>query len=108
MALPPALLNTFLPAELEFVAELEDVDIVPLFRMLPIRTIAVLSLSLSRRLWDLMLLVQGMVGPFEPPRKARVPIWIACALKKRRKCRIVAPPWMGVGAPCFLVSIVAV
>ena len=41
MALPPALLNTFLPAELEFVAELEDVDIVPLFRMLPIRTIAV-------------------------------------------------------------------
>ncbi len=59
MALPSALLDTFLPAELEwphsptryipslsnldcrFVAELEDVEIVPLFRMLPIRTIGV-------------------------------------------------------------------
>lgn len=47
MALPPALLNTFLPAELEFVAELDDVDIVPLFRMLPIRTIAVPSILCS-------------------------------------------------------------
>ena len=100
MALPPALLNTFLPAELEFVAELEDVDIVPLFRMLPIRTIAVPSLLFARVILSLFQARQGMVGPFEPPRKARVPIWIACALKKRRKCRIVAPSWMGVGE-CF-------
>lgn len=41
---------------------------------------------------------QGMIGPFDPPRKATVPIWMACALKKRRKCRIVAPQWMAVGA----------
>lgn len=42
-----------------------------------------------------------MIGPFEPPRKVSVPIWIACALKKRRKCRIVAPHWMALGEPLF-------
>ncbi|GAA5997072.1 DNA replication protein PSF2 [Rhodotorula paludigena] len=35
-------------------------------------------------------------GPLVPPQKARVPLWLAVHLKKKRKCRIVAPAWMSV------------
>ncbi|GAA5989835.1 hypothetical protein JCM11641_004809 [Rhodosporidiobolus odoratus] len=35
-------------------------------------------------------------GPFVPPQKAHVPLWLAVHLKKKRKCRIVGPGWMSV------------
>ncbi|POY73444.1 hypothetical protein BMF94_3381 [Rhodotorula taiwanensis] len=35
-------------------------------------------------------------GPLVPPQKAWVPLWLAVHLKKKRKCRIVAPHWMTV------------
>jgi len=37
-------------------------------------------------------------GPFIPPQKASVPLWLAVHLKKKRRCRIVAPSWLRVGA----------
>ncbi|GAA5965829.1 hypothetical protein JCM3765_001196 [Sporobolomyces pararoseus] len=33
-------------------------------------------------------------GPFNPPQKTSVPLWLALHLKKKRKCRIVAPGWL--------------
>ncbi|GAA5900378.1 hypothetical protein JCM6882_001233 [Rhodosporidiobolus microsporus] len=36
-------------------------------------------------------------GPFTPPQKAFVPLWLAVHLKKKRRCRIVAPQWLSVG-----------
>ncbi|GAA5937771.1 hypothetical protein JCM3775_002123 [Rhodotorula graminis] len=36
-------------------------------------------------------------GPFIPPQKASVPLWLAIHLKKKRRCRIVAPTWLSVG-----------
>ncbi|GAA5856490.1 hypothetical protein JCM8547_008767 [Rhodosporidiobolus lusitaniae] len=35
-------------------------------------------------------------GPFVPPQKCSVPLWLACHLKKKRRCRIVAPQWLSV------------
>ncbi|CEQ42465.1 SPOSA6832_04275 [Sporobolomyces salmonicolor] len=35
-------------------------------------------------------------GPLTPPQKASVPLWLAVHLKKKRKCRIIAPGWMSV------------
>ncbi|GAA5923940.1 DNA replication protein PSF2 [Sporobolomyces koalae] len=37
---------------------------------------------------------QVTYGPFNPPQKTRVPLWLALHLKKKRKCRIVAPQWL--------------
>ncbi|GAA5830455.1 hypothetical protein JCM11251_002476 [Rhodosporidiobolus azoricus] len=36
-------------------------------------------------------------GPFTPPQKAFVPLWLAVHLKKKRRCRIVSPQWLSVG-----------
>ncbi|BGP22021.1 GINS complex subunit Psf2 [Rhodotorula toruloides] len=50
-----------------------------------------------------MPVIQGLdgdhltYGPFNPPQKASVPLWLAVHLKKKRKCRIVAPQWLSVG-----------
>ncbi|BGP13065.1 hypothetical protein JCM10213_000931 [Rhodosporidiobolus nylandii] len=35
-------------------------------------------------------------GPFTPPQKASVPLWLAVHLKKKRRCRIVGPGWLSV------------
>ncbi|GAA6048065.1 hypothetical protein JCM3770_000174 [Rhodotorula araucariae] len=35
-------------------------------------------------------------GPLIPPQKASVPLWLAVHLKKKRRCRIVAPAWLTV------------
>ena len=46
---------------------------------------------------------QETIGPLVAGRKSRIPIWLATTLKKQRRCRIVAPDWMAVGAlliPC--------
>ncbi|KAJ2158130.1 DNA replication protein psf2 [Coemansia sp. RSA 552] len=66
----------FTMAELEYLAQCEDIAIVPLHRM------------------ERMELVRGTVGPFRPPRKATVPLWLAVMLKRANRCRVVAPPWL--------------
>ncbi|GFZ43098.1 DNA replication complex GINS protein PSF2 [Saitozyma sp. JCM 24511] len=76
MALPRQLQPSLTPDELAFLAEEDVVDIVPLFSMTKVR------------------LLSGIYGPFTPPSAASVPLWLALSLKKKRKCRVVAPDWL--------------
>ncbi|WVF70572.1 DNA replication complex GINS protein PSF2 [Kwoniella sp. CBS 6097] len=78
MALPKSLQNGLTPDELTFLAEEDTIDIVPLFSMTRVR------------------LLSGIYGPFQPPSAARVPLWLALSLKRKRKCRIVPPEWLNV------------
>lgn len=39
-------------------------------------------------------LVAGDFGPFEPTIALRVPLWLALAMKKLRRCRIIPPRWI--------------
>ncbi|WVQ97352.1 DNA replication complex GINS protein PSF2 [Kwoniella sp. CBS 9459] len=78
MALPKSLQNGLTPDELTFLAEEDTMDIVPLFSMTRVR------------------LLSGIYGPFQPPSAARVPLWLALSLKRKRKCRIVPPEWLNV------------
>jgi GINS complex subunit 2 len=41
--------------------------------------------------------IQASYGPFIPPLQAEVPLWLAVALKKNRKCTIVPPEWFTKG-----------
>ncbi|CAD6566718.1 MAG: DNA replication protein psf2 [Cyphobasidiales sp. Tagirdzhanova-0007] len=76
MSVPPPLRANFSPLELEFVSEETLVEIVP-----------------SIRLPKTRLLSGGNCGPFTPPNKAQVPLWLAVNLKKKKKCRIIPPLW---------------
>jgi len=78
MALPPTLQSSTTPNELEFIASEELVEIVPLFSM------------------DRIRLLSGVYGPFKPPGKAKIPLWMAANLKSRKKCHIVPPEWLTV------------
>ncbi|KAK1928019.1 hypothetical protein DB88DRAFT_61421 [Papiliotrema laurentii] len=78
MALPKPLQQSLTPDELTFLAEDEQVQIVPLFSMTRVR------------------LLGGLYGPFVPPSACSVPLWLALSLKRKRKCRIVAPEWLTV------------
>ncbi|XP_020683823.1 DNA replication complex GINS protein PSF2 [Dendrobium catenatum] len=71
-------LSIFTPAEVEFLAEDELVEIVPNIRM------------------DALNMICGDFGPFFPQISTKVPIWLAVALKKRGKCSIRPPEWMSV------------
>lgn len=51
-----------------------------------------------------MFMLQGVYGPFQPPSKATVPLWLALSLKRKRKCRIVGPEWLTVGEHSTLAS----
>ncbi|CCA66618.1 related to PSF2-part of GINS, replication multiprotein complex [Serendipita indica DSM 11827] len=78
MALPANLKQAPTPQELEYITGEIIVAIEPLFRMEKVR------------------LVSGVYGPFRPPAKTRVPLWLAQSLKLKRKCRIVPPDWVTV------------
>ncbi len=39
-------------------------------------------------------LLQGTYGPFTPNMPVSVPLWLALALQRRKKCRILPPDWM--------------
>jgi GINS complex subunit 2 len=39
-------------------------------------------------------LVCGDFGPFEPSIATKVPLWLALAMKKLRRCRIIPPRWL--------------
>ncbi|KAH7822049.1 DNA replication complex GINS protein PSF2 [Monocercomonoides exilis] len=66
-------------AELEFIAEEEIVDIIPTIRLEEFKTIT------------------GTIGPFEPPNKTTVPLWVALHFKDRKECVICLPGWMNAG-----------
>ncbi|KAI8325413.1 Psf2-domain-containing protein [Martensiomyces pterosporus] len=66
----------FTMPELEYLAQCESISIVPLHRM------------------DRLELVRGAIGPFRPPQKTEVPLWLAVMLKRTNRCRIVAPKWL--------------
>ncbi|KAI5124739.1 hypothetical protein M0805_005374 [Coniferiporia weirii] len=78
MALPFSLQNSMLPAELEFVASEELIEIRPTVKMERIRFIS------------------GIYGPFVGGRLTKVPLWIATNLKLKKKCNIVPPGWLSV------------
>jgi len=64
------------PAEIEFLAEMESVQIVPNFSH------------------GVMHLIQGEVGPFKPGLTVSCPLWLAVNLRQRQRCRLVAPSWL--------------
>lgn len=39
-------------------------------------------------------LISGSYGPFTPPIRLRVPLWLALNLKKASKCKIDPPQWL--------------
>lgn len=79
-----------------------DVEIVPLIKLGKIDGLDgvssfSLSDSFSRRQADSRvrsLQPHITYGPFNPPQKTSVPLWLALHLKKKRKCRIVCPGWL--------------
>ncbi|KAJ1679553.1 DNA replication protein psf2 [Spiromyces aspiralis] len=66
----------FTPAELEFFAENEPITIVPTHYI------------------EKLDLICGSFGPFRPPHKVQIPLWLAAFLKSSNKCRIVPPAWL--------------
>ncbi|KAG2179680.1 hypothetical protein INT44_006528 [Umbelopsis vinacea] len=75
MALPQKIQRQFSPEEIQFIAGNEFISIIPNFTL------------------DKMEFIQTSYGPFMPPLQAQVPLWLAVALKKNRKCSIVPPTW---------------
>ncbi|WFD15984.1 DNA replication protein psf2 [Malassezia arunalokei] len=64
---------------MEYVASSETiVDILPLISL------------------DRVRLLSGTYGPFQPPTRAQVPLWLAILLRKKRKCVIVPPEWLSI------------
>ncbi len=60
----------------EFIAEDELIEINPMVRT------------------ALITLMRGSYGPFEPSITAVVPLWLALALKKVQRCKIIPPNWL--------------
>lgn len=80
MALPSNLVPGLLPTEAEFIATSSvEIDVVPLMKI------------------DKVRLLGGVYGPLIPPRPARIPLWLALNLKKRRRCSIICPDWLQYG-----------
>ncbi|RKO95747.1 DNA replication complex GINS protein PSF2, partial [Caulochytrium protostelioides] len=65
---------------IEFLAEHELITIIP-----------------SSRIGELRFL-EGTYGPFAPPERADVPLWLAVTLRGKGKCRVVPPAWLTVEA----------
>jgi len=70
----------FTPKEVDFFAQDELITIVPNF-----------SIQTPDRKLECIM---GEFGPFQPNRECEVPLWMALALWKRKKCSIKAPEWM--------------
>ncbi|KAL1739483.1 hypothetical protein HDZ31DRAFT_68882 [Schizophyllum fasciatum] len=79
MSLPHSLRQSASPAELEFIASQQLIEIIPLIAM------------------ERTVFISGTYGPLQPPRRAKVPIWLATNLKLKKKCRIIPPDWLTVG-----------
>ncbi|KAJ1972617.1 DNA replication protein psf2 [Dimargaris xerosporica] len=72
MIAPP----TFTLPELEFLAEDSLVALIPTHRM------------------DVLHFISGSYGPFQPPNRIEVPLWLARLLKKKRRGHIQPPAWL--------------
>ena len=68
----------FTSEELEFYAEDEHISIIPNFNS------------------NVLHFLNGDFGPFHSNLGTDVPLWLALALKERRKCRIETPLWMSI------------
>ncbi|KAL1723464.1 hypothetical protein EV715DRAFT_190772 [Schizophyllum commune] len=86
MSLPQSLRESASPAELEFIASQQLIEIIPLIAM------------------ERTVFISGTYGPLQPPRRAKVPIWLATNLKLKKKCRIIPPDWLTVGKFALLLS----
>lgn len=76
MALTDAQLTTFLPSEIFFLGEDEEIEILSL-----------------RKLTELQLI--GLKTPkLDARRYSKVPLWLALLLKKQNRCKIVMPSWL--------------
>ena len=69
-------LRNLTPAENEFFAENEIIEILPSFK------------------GDKLEFISGTFGPFKPAKPIQVPIWLAIYLKQRHKCEIQIPNWL--------------
>lgn len=86
MALPDNLKPGLLPSEAEFIAtSVTEIHIVPLMRI------------------DRVRLLGGVYGPLRPPTQAKVPLWLALNLKRRKRCSVVCPEWLQIGGYRILV-----
>ncbi|CDF35163.1 DNA replication complex GINS protein PSF2, the protein is not entire [Chondrus crispus] len=45
---------------------------------------------------DVITLMRGEFGPFEPSITTTVPLWLALALRKVHRCKILPPRWLTV------------
>jgi GINS complex subunit 2 len=75
--------RSFASTEVDFFAQDELITIVPNF-------------SIHSNPSKSFECISGTYGPFAPSREVRVPLWLALALWKRKKCDIKAPEWMSV------------
>ena len=64
-------------SHLEFYAEDTPVTVIPNFRE-----------------EEVMHFMHGEVGPFRPQQPIEVPLWLAVALKKMKRCQIQVPDWL--------------
>ncbi|KAF9263704.1 Psf2-domain-containing protein [Marasmius fiardii PR-910] len=78
MALPISLRTSATPPELELIASQQLIEIVPLIAM------------------EKTAFISGAYGPLRPPIKTSIPLWMAVNLKLKKKCHIIAPPWLNV------------
>ncbi|PWN20727.1 Psf2-domain-containing protein [Microstroma glucosiphilum] len=77
MALPLPLQSGLLPSEIEYLATSSTtISIVPLTSI------------------DRARFLSGVYGPFRPPARTTVPLWLALNLKRKGKCYLVVPEWM--------------
>ncbi len=86
--------------EVEFLAEFENVTIMPNFNAAEFMLLGVRRAgkgSLAAPLTPAPAAVwQGIVGPFQPQRPLAVPLWLAVTLRTRKKCVVVSPEWLAV------------
>jgi len=75
--------RSFSPSEIDFFAQDELITSVPNF-------------SIHSNPSKSLECISGVYGPFAPSRETQVPLWLALALWKRKKCDIKAPEWMSV------------
>ncbi|CAG8708653.1 11821_t:CDS:2, partial [Acaulospora colombiana] len=96
MALPAHLQLAPTPQELEYITGEMLVFIQPLFRMERVRLVSVSASIIHKNKLHIIahMQIKGVYGPFRPPAKTKVPLWLAQSLKLKRKCRIVPPDWV--------------
>ena len=92
------------PAEVEFLAENQSIQIVPNFshdrlylicgEVWKIRFLSYLQF-IATVSQNVVFLI-SKVGPFRPGIPVQVPLWLALNLKQRQKCRLTAPEWYSI------------